>query len=111
MLDYTALMKAAVEEISMEFFRKLTNLSYVLTSDEVQDPEHFLAFLKSLKSLRSLELAHPNLNQEFYEKLPAAAHRITDIIIDEALFKKIDLNFRTKFNSLVSFQISFCNRV
>lgn len=37
----------------------------------VQDEKHFLWFLKSLSSLRSLELSFSKFSQEFYAQLPA----------------------------------------
>ena len=67
------LLNSVIGEFPRCFFQKFTRIEYVKATAQVQDTDEFLWFLRSLRSLRRLELANTGLGQEFYDQLPASA--------------------------------------
>ena len=71
-VDYTRLM-SVTGEFPRCFFQKFTDIKEVRAMAKVQDPDHLLWFLKSLRSPRRLDLGEEVQSQEFYDQLPASA--------------------------------------
>ena len=88
-IDYTRLLSNVTGEFPRCFFEKFTGIQIVQVDGLVKDPNHLLWFLKSLRSLNWLEL-DAELNQEFYDQLPAAACSLTRL---ELRRDKFQLNF------------------
>ena len=74
-IDYIRLSSVAAE-LPPCFSQKFVGIKCVVATSEVQDADHFLWFLKSLKSLNCLELEGTGLNQTFYDQLPASAQSL-----------------------------------
>ena len=75
-VDYTGLLSHVTGEFPLCFSHKFTNIRSVYATTKVQDPDHFLWFLKSLRFLIELWLEDTELAQEFYDQLPASAHSL-----------------------------------
>ena len=91
-VDYARLMLYFNEQIP-SVFQKFVGIEEVLGGyPGVEDADHFLWFLSSLRSLRSLRLDCAPLGQEFYDQLPAAAHLVEKL---QLLYfdYELDLNF------------------
>lgn len=71
----------------------------------IEDANHFLAFLKSLRSLRSLQLENPELDQEFYDQLPASAPPLSYFRLDQDEEPELNFDFVGKFRNLSVIQI------
>ena len=91
-LDYTCLMSYAPEQIPGDFFRKFTRVQSVMAR-VVQDKPNFLQFLKSLSSLRRLDLEDPQFNQEFYDQLPVSAHSLEHLNLLGASVDGLESNY------------------
>ena len=73
-VDYGRLMINAVGEFPACFAQKFSGIESVCSGAmAVQDARHFRWFLKSLRSLRDLDLVRSELGQEFYDQLPTFA--------------------------------------
>ena len=93
-IDYTRLLNHVTGEFPRCFLLKFTDIGQVLTTAKVQDPDHFLRFLKSLRSLRSLWLDGTRLGQAFYDQLPASAHSLDNLYLcGEHCENGLQLNF------------------
>ena len=77
-INYTSLLRYVTGEFPRCFSQKFTDVHSV-HAGQVQDVDHFLWFLKSLKSLRRLFLLKTGLGQEFYDQLPVSAHSLTKL--------------------------------
>lgn len=92
-------------ELRDDFFEKF-NVSWVEVTDEVKDPEHFLSFLKSVPTLKGLNLNSSALSQSFMERL---ADELPDVHADIKEFSvfdtrtELDLRFIFKFSNLEIF--------
>ena len=73
-VNYTLLLRHVTGEFPRCFPQKFTGIELVYATAEVQDADHFLRFLKSLRCLRRLVLSNTKLNQVFYDLLPASTH-------------------------------------
>ena len=71
--DYTLLLSYATGEFPLCFSQKFPNIYLVYATAKVQDVDHFLWFLKSLRSPSRLKLVETGLGQAFYDQLPAVA--------------------------------------
>ena len=94
--DYTALLSYVTGEFPRCFSQKFTNVRYVNTRGAIQDPDHFLWFLSSLKWLSSLKLEQlelSGLSQEFYDHLPASAHSLVSLDLQGDAGTVLQLNF------------------
>ena len=72
-VDYILLLNSVTGEFPRCFSQKFTGIEEVHATAKVQDADHFLWFLKSLRCLESLTLESTGLSQEFYNQLPASA--------------------------------------
>ena len=81
LLDYSLLLRNSVEEIPMCFFEKFTGVKSIVTNGRIEDADHFLNFLKSFSLLKSLTLNRVQLKQEFYDRLPAFAHSLIELVV------------------------------
>ena len=60
----------------------------------MQNPDHLLWFLKSLRSLRKLDLEKTGLGQEFYDQLPTSAPSLITLDLRVGHCEKgLQLNF------------------
>ena len=75
-VNYSHLLSNVIGEFPRCFSQKFTDIQQVNTSAKVPDANHFLWFLKSLRSLRSLFLVNTELSQAFYDQLPASTHSL-----------------------------------
>ena len=82
-VNYTCLMSNVPGEFPSCYSKKFTDIEQVRAEDVIQDPDHFVWFLRSLRSLRSLRLNQPGLSQAFYDQLPASAHSLTEFYLYE----------------------------
>ena len=115
-VNYTILMIGVHAEMAAKFpscfWQKFSGVERVFGSSVGTWPEtnasHFLWFLKSLSSLRSLQLySCSELTQEFYDHLPASAQRLEELEIrtfDELHFK---FDFLSKLPRLTCLKIEF----
>ena len=93
-VDYTQLLNSVTGEIPRCFFQKFTGIKEVEVHDVVKDPDHLLWFLKSLRFLRRLRLVFAELNQEFYDQLPAAARSLVSLKVEDWMTEsELQLNF------------------
>ena len=103
-IDYTRLMSKVPGEIPVCFFKKFIGV-YHVRAKCVQDESHFLWFLKSLRSLRKLELDCSGLSQEFYDQLPESANSLSSLTLqrDNEICQRelqLGLDFIAKFSGL-----------
>lgn len=98
-----------IKDIPIDFFRRFTGIEWVGAHGEVQNENHFLWFLKSLRSLRELYLYRSQLAQEFYDQLPASAHLLKKLSLNEQ--KPLNFVFITKLLRLsylsINLKLSF----
>ena len=87
-LCYSDLMN--VTEIPAHFFQQFRSLE-VVKAYHVEDPAHFLWFLKSLRSLEFLTLSGTRLDQKFFDQLPAVLPSL--VILDWIEHEELQLNF------------------
>ena len=80
-VDYSLLLSCVTREFPRCFFQKFTGIERVQVNAKVQDPDHFLWFLKSIRSLRSLGLQDTGLGQEFYDQLPVTARSLAKLYL------------------------------
>ena len=107
-VDYTRLLSSVTGEFPLCFSQKFTGINWVQTTAEVQDADHLLWFLKSLRFLRSLYLETKGLSQEFYDQLPAAARSLTNLLLrgehcEDGL--QLNFDFLSKFSHLLDLEI------
>ena len=91
-VDYSLLLSCVTGEFPRCFPQKFTGIETVDAKTKVQDPDHFLWFLNSLRSLKSLGLIDTGLNQEFYNQLPASARSLTKLYLG-GRYCENELNF------------------
>ena len=106
-LNYTRLVNNVPGEIPLCFFEKFARVSVLYVTDAIEDADHFLWFLKSLRSLRKLELEHPRLPQEAYDQLPAVAGSLVKFVLqgDEATDLQVNFDFVGKLSQLSRLKI------
>ena len=93
-VNYSCLVFYATGEFPRCFFQKFTGIEHVSTSAKVQDVDHFLWFLKSLRSLKGLELGRTGLGQEFYDQLPESVPSLRSLELrDGHCVNQLQLNF------------------
>ena len=93
-IDYNGLLSHSTGEFPCCFSQKFTDIQWVEATAKVQDADHFLSFLKSLRSLRRLELTNTGLGQKFYDQLPATAPSLTILYLGDGHCKdELQLNF------------------
>lgn len=80
-LDYNCVIDIMAKKIPIGFLKKLTGLFEVKTKGAIQDANHFLSFLQSVGSLKSLSLDRSQLGQEFYDQLPKSAHSLVNLTL------------------------------
>ena len=92
-VDYTRLLSHVTGEFPRCFSQKFTGVESVRVHSVVEDADHFLWFLKSLKFLRRLELVNAGLSQEFYDQLPAVARSLVTLELRGDRKTELQLNF------------------
>ena len=92
-VDYTRLLSSVIGEFPRCFSQKFTGVESVRVHSVVEDADHFLWFLKSLKFLRRLELVNAGLSQEFYDQLPAVARSLVTLELRGDRKTELQLNF------------------
>ena len=91
-VNYSSLLSGVTGEFPRCFWQKFTGI-YRVSSNEVPDVDHFLWFLKSLKSLRFLQLhCCEQFSQEFYDQLPVAIPLLS-ILTLRGNKSRLQLNF------------------
>ena len=92
-VDYTRLLSHVTGEFPHCFFQKFTGIKEVEVQGVVKNLDHLLWFLKSLRSLRKLELG-AELSQKFYDQLPAVAPSLVSLELSGQCEKtRLQLNF------------------
>ena len=92
-VNYTDLSSHVTGEFPRCFTQKFTHVKYVSATAKVQDTDHFLWFLKSLRFLKSLSL-DPELGQEFYDQLPALVPSLESLTLKLGHYEdELQLNF------------------
>lgn len=81
-IDYTRLIDYSRNDIPPCFSQKFTDITKVMTVGPI-DADHFLRFLKPLRFLRVLKMDRSELDQEFWDQLPATAPRLTKLKVEE----------------------------
>ena len=76
-VDYIHLMNSVIGELPTCFFKKFPAIREVQIADKIEDPNHFLYFLKSLRLLRRLNLYNSQLDQKYYDQLPTSARSLS----------------------------------
>ena len=89
-IDYNRLLSNVTGEFPLCFSQKFTGIEEVHVDGVVEDPDHLLWFLKSLRFLRSLGFKTTKLSQEFYDQLPTAAYSLEKL---EFVNNELQLNF------------------
>ena len=92
-LNYSRLMASVTGEFPGCFFKKFTQVQSVEVDGAVQDEAHLLWFLKSLNSVRKLELKDCQLSQAFYDQLPSAVDSFTELSLGKYGENELQLNF------------------
>ena len=107
-VNYTHLLSHMTGEFPRCFSQKFTNIKDVSVSAKVQDVDHFLWFLKSLRPLRSLELAKTGLGQEFYDQLPASVSSLDWLYLRDGHCNdelQLSFDFVSEFSDLACLNI------
>ena len=93
-IDYSCLLSHVTGEFPRCFSQKFTGIYNVWATAKVPDANHLLWFLKSLRTLRRLSLWETNLSQEFYDQLPASAHSLDSLLVEDRHYENgLQLNF------------------
>ena len=92
-VDYTRLLSSVTGEFPRHFTQKFTGIEEIHATAKVQDADHFLWFLKSLRSLRKLDLRKTELSQAFYDQLPASARSLAKLGLRGDCTNELQLNF------------------
>ena len=109
-VDYSRLLSYVTGEFPRCFSQKFTDIEEVVATDEVKDDDRFLWLLKSLKSLRvlELELEFTGLSQEFYDQLPESANSLSKLILKATGSRnelQLNVDFIGKISSLSQLSI------
>ena len=107
---YTRLLPHVTGEFPRCFSQKFTGIEEVQIDGLVKDPDHLLWFLKSLRSLRKLELKRAELSQEFYDQLPAAIRSLVILDLSPHSWKtglQLNFDFISEFPSLSKLEIIY----
>ena len=106
-IDYNRLLENFSGQLPSCFFRKFTSISELRAKGPVVDADHLLWFLKSLGSVRRLNLDYTGLGQAFFDQLPTSAPLLTNLEVWEHYAKpEVDFNFIAKFSYLRNFDFS-----
>lgn len=98
-VNYNRFMRSVILEIPITFFKKLTGVRTLVIEDPVQDANHFLEFLNSLRSLKELRIKkNSGLDQVFFDLLPTSVRRLTELSIEEDY--ELNYNFLSLIPSL-----------
>ena len=93
-VDYHLLLSHVTGEFPRCFSQKFTGIRRVFVKKQVQDERQLLWFLKSLRSLRDLDLQGVRLSQEFYDQLPASAPSLDTLFLNDYYSEnELRLNF------------------
>ena len=82
-VNYTRMLRHVTGEFPRCFSQKFTDIEWVYATAEVQDADHFLWFLNSLRTLKRIVLEDSELSQEFYDLLPASAPSLNELVLEE----------------------------
>lgn len=94
-INYTLLasLDGVPERVWKSLPEKFTHIHVVRTDCKIEDQNHFLRFLKSLRCLQKLYLFSSQLSQEFYEKLPESAYFLNQLEMGDSYQNRNPLNF------------------
>ena len=98
-VNYTLLLSHMTGEFPRCFLQKFTGINWVRVDGVVEDPDHLLWFLKSLRFLRNLILEKAELSQEFYDQLPAVARSLNSLTLYSQSCWKTELQLNIDFIS------------
>ena len=102
-----SLMSCETGKIPSCFFKKFTGVEEV-SAEKVQDANHFLWFLNSLRSLRSSCLkCSTQLVQEFYDQLPAFGHSLHQLEVFGRNKLHLKFDFITKLSRFAYLRIVY----
>ena len=105
-IDYIRLLNHVTGEFPRFFSQKFTGIVEVAATAKVPDPDHFVWFLKSLRSPRDLFLEKTGLSQEFFNKLPALASSLTRLTLNGGHCEnELNLDFIGRLSRLSSLKI------
>ena len=106
-IDYNFLLYIFSGQLPSCFFRKFTSICWLRAEGPVADADHLLWFLKSLGSVRRLQLTCTGLGQEFFDQLPVSARRLNKLeVYEDNGNPQMDFNFVAEFPYLVSCWLS-----
>ena len=110
-LNYSqsTMMKRFDSETQSRFLKIFTQVKAVEAVWQVLNANHFLWYLKSLRSLKALELRGVKLSQEFYNQLPSSAPSLIKFSLIEQAEKGLELNFDFIGNFSYLFEIWISN--
>ena len=91
-LYYNLLRSVEPGELPDSFFDKFAWVETVHAREAVEDARHLRWFLKSLRSLKKLDLRDSQLGQEFYDQLPTFVGSLTELTT-KARVGGLQLNF------------------
>ena len=103
LVDYSLLLCHVTRKFPRCFSQKFTSITWVRATAKVQDADQFLWFLKSLRFLGRLELEKTGFSQEFYDQLPASAHSLISLDLNEGYCQdwlQMNFEFVGKFSRL-----------
>lgn len=104
-VDYNRLMDSLTGEIPACFFQKFSGIKTVYIGGALQNPNHFLWFLKSSKSLRSLSLDCPVLGQDLLDRLSSSAPHLFDLELSGDSKRQLSFRFLANFLHLKSLRL------
>ena len=107
-VDYTLLLSHVTGEFPRCFSQKFTGINEIQATAAVPDADHFLWFLKSLRSLGRLCLSSTELDQEFYDHLPTSAPSLKNLRLEKGFCKselQVNFDFMAQFSELSSLTI------
>ena len=104
-VDYNRLLNSLTGEFPRCFSQKFTGINWVETTAEVQNADHLLWFLKSLRFLRRLYLETKGLSQEFYDQLPASTRSLISLTLEGGNELQLNFDFINKLPFLKSHKV------
>ena len=108
-IDYTRLLSHVTGEFPRCFSQKFIGVNSVEAKGAIENPDHFLWFLKSLRFLSSLILEDTKLGQAFYDQLPALACSLGGLYLRNGHCEnglQVNFDFIGKFSCLSHLVIS-----
>lgn len=92
-VNYTRLMNLVTGELPSYFTKQLTCVEEVKLFGAIQNANHLLSFLKSMRALKNLIINGSQLLQEFFDQLPISAKSLTGLELQRDNDDKTPINF------------------